>query len=249
MFDELNPSDQKDENENATEENPVADLLKGIVTEDGRQKYASIEDALKALAHAQKFIPELQGENSLYKQELEELKKKIEAVSNVDEVVERLLEKRNQTEKKEEPKVENQTETPNIEEAFEQFLAKREAANSFKANVESVTGELRKRFGDKAAEATAARLSELGMDNSSIEQLAGKNPRAALELLLPNSTKTSAPATGTSVNTAKFIDKPEEKPIEKPSKSMLAGASSKEQTDYLRSVKESVFKRLGVETN
>lgn len=247
MFDELTDLDQGGENKGDVEVSPEADLLKRIVTEDGRQKYASVEEALKALEHAQSFIPELQNENKTYKQELEEIKNKLGEFSNVEEVVERFMSKREEEPTKKE-EVAHVDDSSDIESKINEVLSRRDQENSFRSNVTQVTSTLKEHFGDKASEMVAAKMADLGMDKVQIEQLAGTNPKAALALLLPNtSTQTTTTSAESSFNTARFAKPKEEEGIKRPDRSLLAGASSKDQAEFMRQIKESVYKRFGVE--
>lgn len=162
---------------------PYADLLKGIVTEDGRQKYGDVNTALNSIPHAQKHIAELT-------RQITEMQEELNKRQGMEEVLDRI----NSTKQTntEQPSVSGLSEAQ-VAEMLESALKQREAAQTAQANEAAVTGELVKKFGDrdKAQAVLKAKADELGVDLGFLRSLAQKSPKAVLSYF--NTSTTSAP--------------------------------------------------------
>ena len=69
---------------------PYNDLLKGITSEDGRAKYATVSDALNAIPHKEQHISKIEQENATYRAEVEQLKSDLAKADGVSSVLEKL---------------------------------------------------------------------------------------------------------------------------------------------------------------
>lgn len=252
-------SDQNDVFSNPKEQTPgdpqqkensqvdiFADQLKMIKNESGEQKYDSVPKALEGLAHAQAFIPQLKTELQAKEAELEALKQKLEGTASMEDIVARL------TAQKQEPK-EEQAATPAQEptgaldekavlELVQRYQQQSEAQKAADNNVKQVTDSLTAKFGEKTQDAIQSKATELGVTTDYIKELAKTSPKMVLSLF-GTTAKVPAPTTN-SIKTS--LDVPNPEPLERPSKSLLSGATSKEQAEYMERIKRDVYERLGI---
>jgi len=171
-------------------DNPYADLLGGIKTDDGRMKYATVSDALTAIPHAQGHISTLEAELTKVK---EELSKRV----SVEESLQQLANKPETTETTPPVGLGEQE----IAKLFDQRLQARDAQHVAEANQKSVANTLRESFGDKAEEAYTIKAAELGVDVAFLNTLAAKSPTLVLEYFSKAKGSAPQPTTG-SISTA-----------------------------------------------
>lgn len=171
---------------------PYADLLKGITTEDGRQKYGDVSTALNSIPHAQTHISELTRKNAELQEEL-----------NKRQGMEQVLDRINSTKQTntEQPSVNSLSEAQVLE-LLNSALTQKEAASLAKTNEAAVTEGLVKKFGDrdKATAMIKAKAEELGVGFDFMRSLAQKSPKAVLSYFntVPNSGPTpTAPGINT----------------------------------------------------
>lgn len=162
---------------------PYADLLKGITTEDGRQKYGDVNTALNSIPHAQTHIAELTRKNAELQEEL-----------NKRQGMEQVLDRINSTKQTntEQPSVNSLSEAQVLE-LLNSALTQKEAASIASANEAAVTDGLIKKFGDrdKATAMIKAKAEELGVGFDFMRSLAQKSPKAVLSYF--NVAQTSSP--------------------------------------------------------
>jgi len=202
------------------------DQLAAITNERGEQKYDDIPKALEGLRKA--------------------LREAAARHESVEDVVARLAASQANTD----------TSATGLDEQkasalFDQLLTQRESAQASQTNQETVQNELVTKFGstEAANKAVVEKAKELGTSAEELGKLSAQNPRMILELFKSVSgTPSGAPPTP-SVNTDGFLSKKEEEHgLVKPEKSLLSGATFKEQLAYLQKVREDVYKKHGVTT-
>lgn len=215
--------------------------LASIKNESGEQKYKSLDDALNALAHSQEYIPQIKNELAAKDQELVELKSKLEATGSVQEMVQKLAEQKSTT--NEDTTQESGLDEQAVVNLFEKLSGEQAAANLRKTNSEQVDSALQAKFGDKANEVVAAKASELGLSLQQLEQMSETSPKVVLELFGTKTSTTPTPTTG-SINLPQGTTSSTEVPP--PEKSLLRGASSKDQLDYMKKIKAAVYERHGI---
>lgn len=241
-------SDQDLFNNKPQESSPPADnvndLLMSIKNEHGEPKYRSTEEALKALANSQAFIPQLLSEKKQLEDEMNKLREQANKAANLDEVIEKL-----RTAGMEHKKPEGETHQSGglSEEAVANLVKKaleeRETSVKARSNFERVNGELVKKFGqEKAQEAVAKKAAELGTSTEALGKLAAESPELVLALFGDNKPKPPQPTTS-SVN---LPFNPPASTVQKPAKSLLIGATSRDQTEFMKQIKEDVYRRHGV---
>jgi len=224
--------------------NAFEDQLKAIRNESGEQKYDSLDKALDALKHSQEYIPELKNTLSQKDQELADLKAELEKRKAVEEVVEKLTAKE-QVQQEITPQA-NTLDEQAVLNLMENYSKQKETQTLQQKNEASVSDALLAKFGDKTGEVLAAQANELGVEVSDLQDLSRKSPQAALKLFGLTGGNTPAPtATGSSVNISS--SQPAQEQLAPPEKSLLLGASAKEQADYIAKVRESVHKKYDIQ--
>lgn len=250
VFQEGNqPQEQKDEGVHQ-EENTVdfADQLSQILNEEGKPKYKDVETALAALKASQEYIPTIKQEKEELEKTVEQLRVELSKRTALQEVVDKLKqEKEPQETMQEQPTNTNQALTPEqIQEMLEQYvpqiLEKRQEQTVAQQNILAVDKKLKEFYGENVETAVKTKAESLGLSIQDLEALSAKSPASVLELLGVKETKPAGRSLQSSV-----VIPPVTKPSEslKPDKSMLLGATGKEQAEYLRSLRENVLRKHG----
>ena len=223
-----------------------ADQLAQILNEEGKPKYKDVATALNALKASQEFIPSLKQEKESLEQQVAQLREELTKRSAIEDVVQKLKQPAKQ---EEEPKMENQQNslTPEqVQEMLEQYvpqiLKQRQEQSIAEKNILAVDQKLKEFYGEKVSEAVQAKAEGLGLSIQDLEALSAKSPSSVLELLGVKETKQTGKTFSSSVNIPP-ITKPDD--TLKPSKSMLLGATGKEQAEYLRTIREAVMRQHG----
>lgn len=248
----FNPDDQSVEKQEVLPDSgnveAFADQLAQIVNEEGKPKYKDVQTALNALKASQEFIPSLKQEKESLEQRVALLQEELTKRSAIQDVVEQLKQPK-QSQEVETPMTE-QTQTSltpeQIQEMLEQYvpqiLEKRQEQSVAQKNILTVDQKLKEFYGDKVEDAVRTKAEGLGLSIQDLEALSAKSPNSVLELLGVKETKPTAKSFSSSVNIP-----PYKAPADnlKPTKSMLVGATGKEQAEYLRSLKEHVMNQHG----
>lgn len=216
-----------------------ADQLAAIRNEEGKPKYDSVEKAIEALKHSQQYIPELKREKEKLEAELEELRAKSNKFESAEELLKRF-------EAAKERGQEPPAQTGLDEQSVLALLEKREQAKQQQENEQLVNKVLVEKFGDKAGEIVKAKAKELDMTPAELGQLARNNPKLVLGQFNVQPQHNSKPNTS-SQNTSSLVNQNNESGLQRPEKSLLAGATTAEVTDYMKKIKEDTYKRLGIE--
>jgi hypothetical protein len=180
------------------------------------KKYATPEDALKSVPHAQKHIATLEVEMRALKEELAAKKSAAEVYETVKEMM---------ASNGKPPAGNITTVVPDLDTLLDRKLEAREQALKAKENTELVKQALVEQFGDKAIDVYKEKAASLGIGVEFLNDLCAKSPQAAFDLLGVKPAKTTGPTTqrGT-VNTA-LLDA--SKTVPQP-KSVMGGASTSE---------------------
>lgn len=219
------------------------DLLNGIKNEQGLPKYATLEDALKALQHSQAYIPEVKNQLTRQEQEIARLQAELEQRQSIEDVVSRLA-KPNQPEP-----VANQPRGSGLDESAVNQLVlnalSQQAAQAVSSqNQAQVEAALKAKYGDKAQEVVKQRASELGLTPQALGELSSKSPQAVLALFNTQGTTGPKPTTS-SVNIPPSFNQGNVT-LDRPTKSLLTGASMKDQAAFMAKVREEVYKENGI---
>lgn len=235
---------EKDKEVAPVEPSPYADLLKTIVDENGKPKYDSIEKALAALPHSQNHIKQLESEAQARKTELEQIRARAAQADALEAVIERLQPNGTPV------KIETPTNAGLSEEAtikqLEKVIEQREARKAAEENFKLVNNQLLAKFGGdpaKAKEAVASKAAELGISVQDLADLSSKSPKAALAYFgeTPRTVQPVTPSSQTPITPPN-----NDEGLKPPAKSLLLGATSRDQRDYMKKIKEEVYKKHGI---
>ena len=236
LFDENKPKDEgnaSDDNQNAASS---VDTYLGLITnDDGSQKYATAEEALKGSVHAQSHISTLETE-------LKELRENAEKNKSMDDIIAAIENKKDDKS----GSSQNQGVSPEqLTEAVGKLLDDRESVASRKENVTTVTSVFRNLYGEKASETMYSKANDLGFNKDEINSMIATNPNAALKVLGVDVTKQKSndPVMGSGSNLAEnFSSKEDPKP-----QTIMGSTNSKDLTEAWKLSQAATLKRLGVE--
>jgi len=225
-------------------DNAYADLLSGIKNEEGNVKYDSVTKALEGLQNAQSYIPDLKGQLKSKDDELATLKAELDKRSSVEDVVSRLTGDQSQGN----PQPEGTPPVVGVDEAkvtelFQSLLSKQQNEASQQDNRQRVNSALAQAYGEKAADVIAEKATQLGMTPAELGEMSSNKPEVVLALFNQQAAKVAGPTTS-SVNIPPInVQQPT---LEPPTKSLLVGASTREQKEYLQKVRASVYAKHGI---
>lgn len=176
--------------EASVQKDEVADLLSTIRAEDGRQKYTTVDQALKALLHSQEHIKRLEKEQAETKAEME---KRMAA----EELLERIESARQATETPSKPDVDG----IDISKVVASEMAKLEQAKQKQGNILKADAAMKEAYGETATTVFAEKLSELGLSKEYAMNLAANSPTAFAKLMGVSEKKAQTTETRSSINT------------------------------------------------
>lgn len=223
--------------------NAYEDLLKTIVNEHGQPKYANVNEALKALQHSQSYIPEIKGQLTAREAEVLRLQAELEQRQSIEDVVSRLAKPNQPDVRDDQPRTSGLDESAVMKLVQEQ-LERNQQLTAAQANQAQVEQALKQKYGDKTAEVVKLRASELGLTPQALGELSSKSPQAVLALFNTQGTFSPQP-TRSSVNIPPNRQ-PDSPPLERPTKSLLSGASTKDQMEYMAQVRAKVLAENGI---
>lgn len=243
VFDNQNQATPPLEQQQQAPANAYLDLLNGIKNEQGLPKYATVDEALKALAHSQAYIPEVKNQLSQKDQELAQLREELKQRQSIEDVVSRLATQNQPAPLADQPQGSGLDESA-VMKLVSQHLEQREAATAAQANQQQVEAALRAKFGDKAGEVVKQRASELGLTPKALGELSSKSPAAVLALF--NASGAPAPKPTTSSVHIPSNQQPDPTVIERPAKSLLSGAKTQDQVDFMAKIRANVYRENGI---
>lgn len=241
-----------DQNTNKEQVAPVApntltDKLKTIVDASGRPKYSDVDKALDALGASQAHIQRLEAEAATRATEMESLREQARQAEALEAVVQRL--QNNSSVEKQTPSVTPMSEEATIT-ALEKIIERKNLEKIAADNFQTVQNTLLTKFGgdvEKTKQAVAAKAAELGLTTQELGNLSSKSPKAVLAYFgeTPRTVQPVIPS-----QTTPLTVPPQDDSLEslKPAKSVLIGATSKDQMDLMNKIKERVYRRHNIET-
>lgn len=209
---------------------PVADpfeaMLANIKAEDGRVKYNSVPDALKALEHSQAYIAQLQAQ-------IKELETKASQNVTMEQVMELVNKQKTPAD---EPKS-----TPGLTaEDVMRILQQQESQKKAEANTQLFIQKFKTLYGEKSKEVFYGKASEMGLNPTQIESLVASSPQAVFTMF--GITDKPAPASLPSgINTAAMVD-----PAPTPIKTAMGFVSENDLLDNWRQCAKAVHEQLGI---
>lgn len=183
--------------------NDYAHLLSMIRNERGEQKYATLQDALVGLQHAQSFIPTLKAEQAQKDAEIQRLREEAERAKELERTLAALTSQPTPA-----PTSAPVLDESHIADLVNRSLTERETKALAQANIQTVVSALQQSFGADADQKFYGKAEEMGLSREEMNLLAAKSPKAVLTMFGVNSAannkpNNSSPTPGT-VNTAAF---------------------------------------------
>jgi len=148
----------------------------------GERAFTSQEDVAKKIQHADSHIQTIEQQNAAYLQQIEELQRKVQEASKIDDV----LAKVGQPQQGETP-AQKPSATVDPNELVSQVLNTLDSRNQEqqkKANLAEMESLAKQHYGDTMETSMTKIASELGMDMKSVDELASTNPKAFKQLFI-----------------------------------------------------------------
>lgn len=174
-----NPFDQNDNHDevvNPYEGKEAKEIMDELVGEG--KKYASVEEAVKALAHSQHHITTLESETAKLREAQSQAK-------TIEDVMARLQEKQKPSDDDKgsddkDPAAQKPTDGEDVEATVKRLLEQHTSTAQAEANHKQVVDAVQAKFGSKAFDVWDKAEKELGIN---LEQMAQTSPAATLKLL------------------------------------------------------------------
>jgi len=189
----------------------IPETVKDLVGEG--MKYATPEEALQSIPHAQHHIENLE-------QEMANLREDLSKRKTVDEVLQEI--NKMPTESKAEPQLTQEQ----LDALIDTKLATKEAQTVAKSNTDSVVKKLSEVYGDKgkAEEVYIQKANDLGLSVDYVNSLAATSPKAVFELFGINSVNESpAPKINSNINSEAVIN---QAPAKQERMSVMGGSTN-----------------------
>lgn len=227
---------------------PLVEKLMQIKNEKGEPKYKDVFVALDALAASQQFIPTLLTEKQQIEQENAELKKRLEEMGNVQDLIQ-------QFSKPSEPQnipptnpnapvVNEETITKTVQTILESREADRQREQNLKAVIDTVVNA----YGDQAGAHINKRATELNISTDQLREMARTSPQVALELLQAKGKTTVVLPSQSSIIPPTSVPDGNEYPTYERGVAR-GGMSNKELAERWRASTKFTNKRIGLETS
>lgn len=176
-----------DQAQPATTDSSYDSMLQGIKTSDGRQKYATISDALNSIPHKEQHVTQLESELAVLRQELESTKAELAAAQTVGGAINTGTGSTQTGEANTVIDPDSLTATVyqkvrDSMEADRQASTRQERINAFTTKFKSV-------YGDRSAEVFESKLAEAGLSQDILLDAEVMSPGSAWKFLgLDNTT-------------------------------------------------------------
>jgi len=245
------PAPAADQANGAPASDPTTQLLASITDETGRQKYGSVEEALKGLGHAQRYISELTTKVDEREAAINNLRTDLQSRESVAEVVEKLRQQ-NSYDEKPQSQAEPTAQGLSVEEAerlFNQMLNKTQQDNARTKNESAVRMALQEKFGDQAERNYLEKAEALGLTVADLNALSGTSPKAVLEYFGTSSQNTSLDVSKGSVAPSLIQREEHESRLERNTgKSVLSGSTHRDvqkEADIVKKLVQDVLEAGG----
>lgn len=201
----------------------LATLLGAIKNERGEPKYKNVQEALKALGHAQEYIPALKSKEQELEQKLNDAMTRLTKMETLEATVLELTQRNNKP-------LDNQPtgslSAEQVAELVRSTLTETQTKAAQTANLDTVVNAAKAKFGDKAEEVFYGKAKELGISVAEFNAMAAKSPKVVLTLI--GAEGSSAPTRqSVNFNTDGFQPKPDSK-IGRNQKTALTGATNQD---------------------
>jgi len=216
--------------------------LDSIKNDQGGRKYDSLDKALEALKHSQEYIPTLKKQLEEKDKELLDLRSNSMSQDKLESLVAKLLDNNNKPEGGVPTPTSQGLDESKVLGLISKSLSERADAEYALKNVQSVHDALTQKFGDRVNDVVAAKAKELGLSLQDLEALSKKSPAVVLTLFGTQSQPSSPARSSVSIPPTR----PDPSEVVKPQKSLLVGASSKDQSSYFQELRKSVYNKHNI---
>lgn len=250
MFDDENKQEIPPTTPVTPQTDPFVDKLMLIKNEKGEPKYKTVDDALVALAHSQKFIEDLKAEKRATEEALAAERAEREKLGNIDEFVKKLNPNAKPTQPPATPANEDGLSEERVAQLLETTLQKREREKLMQNNLATVQEQIAATHGEKATDFIRNRAKELNTTPAALKELAMTNPTMAMTLLGGGSAKPNPTPSQPSLTKPAIAPKDANVPprVELGKGVTRGGLSNKELAERFRQSKEFTNKRIGLES-
>ena len=245
IFEQKPTTQEAPEVTNTSSADIFAHQLMSIKNERGEPKYNSIETALDALKHSQEYIPQIKSEAERWKAEAERLQAELAQRATVEETISKFTTQRTPEAPSPTTEAPKALDESAVEAMLQRALTAREQKQLAEQNLSAVSAQLTQKYGEKAKEVLASKAAELGMSMESVKQIASSSPSAVLAWF---NTSSPAPSGAPVRSTVSLPDTPRDAELKSPSKSLLRGASSKDQIEFLKKIREEVYRKHDIDS-
>lgn len=221
-----------------------ANQLFSIKNERGEPKYNSLSTALDALKHSQDYIPQLKTENEQYKSELARLQAELAQRVSLEEQLAKFTTTRQQEPAEPTSQPAKAFDESAIQDMVQRTLNQERAKTTATQNLSEVRNALVTKFGDKAQEEVSSRASALGLTMEQVDAMASSSPKALLQLFNASTPVSTAAPQRSSVN---LPDAQRPEGVKHPGKSLLRGAKTADVMDFMRKIREEVYRENGID--
>lgn len=184
-----------------SEPNTPADPVAALVGEG--KKYATTEEAVKALAHGQAHIAKIEAENKVFRDKLAALEQAQTQTKSIKDMIAEAIREQSGTGKLPNdddppPKpADHSAMTPDqVAELVRNEMQQQTQRTQQQQNLHSVSTELAKLYGKDAASTTARVAAEAGMTVEQLKAMAAQHPKAVLRMFKTTEAKGSPPTEG-----------------------------------------------------
>lgn len=245
IFEQKPTTQEAPEVTNTSSADIFAHQLMSIKNERGEPKYNSIETALDALKHSQEYIPQIKSEAERWKAEAERLQAELAQRATIEDTISKFTTQRTPEAPSTTTEAPKALDESAVEAMLQRALTAREQKQLAEQNLSAVSAQLTQKYGEKAKEVLASKAAELGMTMESVKQIASSSPSAVLAWF---NTSSPAPSGAPVRSTVSLPDTPRDTELKSPSKSLLRGASSKDQIEFLKKIREEVYRKHDIDS-
>lgn len=245
IFEQKPTTQEAPEVTNTSSADIFAHQLMSIKNERGEPKYNSIETALDALKHSQEYIPQIKSEAERWKAEAERLQAELAQRASIEDTISKFTTQRTPEAPSTTTEAPKALDESAVEAMLQRALTAREQKQLAEQNLSAVSAQLTQKYGEKAKEVLASKAAELGMSMESVKQIASSSPSAVLAWF---NTSSPAPSGAPVRSTVSLPDTPRDAELKSPSKSLLRGASSKDQIEFLKKIREEVYRKHDIDS-
>lgn len=245
IFEQKPTTQEAPEVTHASSADIFAHQLMSIKNERGEPKYNSIETALDALKHSQEYIPQIKSEAERWKAEAESLQAELAQRASIEDTISKFTTQRTPEASSTTTEAPKALDESAVEAMLQRVLTAREQNQLAEQNLSAVSAQLTQKYGEKTKEVLASKAAELGMSMESVKQIASSSPSAVLAWF---NTSSPAPSGAPVRSTVSLPDTPRDTELKSPSKSLLRGASSKDQIEFLKKIREEVYRKHDIDS-